>query len=250
MPVKRFVVDKIFEKEFDKIVVFKKSVTFHLGKDCDISVGDFIFFDNNDNYMGFCNPNNYTQDYLKENIEKRVLRLVHFTNVLNLENIKKYGLCSLEQLKKRGISYHNNDSHRMDGQEKGVCLTLSNENMYVLNAFIRNNPGTKYTTLYIKPNILFDLFSNQPKFRVYYNHNAAARYAKSSIFDIEVMFEESFNIKTYDSFIGDWVTSTFTRNNKAYYETTSSQAEIIIYDGIPVEYIYIDPEFKTCIKDI
>lgn len=250
MPVKRYAIEKIYEMESEKIAIFKKNITYHFEKDFDISVGDYLFFDNKERLIGVCKPNNYTQDYLKNNIQNRVLRLVHFTNELNLENIKKYGICSLEQLQKRGIKYNNNDPIRMDGKEQGVCLTVNNESMSLLNAYAYKYPNTKYITLYIKPTILFDLFANEPKFRVYYNHNAAATYAKSSIFDVEVMFEECFRIKTYNKYISDWDYSTFTRDNKDYYETTSSQAEIIIYDGIPVEYIYIDPDFTTCIKDM
>jgi hypothetical protein len=250
MPVSRFCVKSIHKTIFGYTKVdFDVDSSIHLRDDEEIHVGDYLFFDDDSNIIGHCTPSQFTGEHFKYNTENRVLRLVHFTDIRNIEFIREYGLFSKRILDEKGIEYFNNDELRMEGIYQGICVSVNYENHLLLNSFKRKYQQSKYVTLYIKPSILYDLFPTEPKFRVYFNHNAASSCVESSIIDIEIMFQERFNIKLYDRFTSDWVERTFIRGQSDEYKTTSSQAEVIIYDHIPPEYIYLDEKFTLSIKD-
>lgn len=251
MPFKKYSVESIHNKGYDyKIVVYNGSDAIHLDSDEQINIGDYLFFDDDNGYLGHCTPGQFTRTYFKKNTERRVLKLVHFTDINNLENIKKHGLCSKSHLNKNRIVYYSNDEQRMDGIVQGICLTVNYVNHFLLNSFKRKYRKKQYVVLYIHPNILYNLLPTEPIFRVYFNHNAASSYAKSSIIDIEIMFQERFDIKIYDYYSYDWVNKTYKRDNLNEYQTTSPQAEVVIYDRIPPEYIFLDEDLKISIKDM
>lgn len=253
MAIHRFVVSKIYNNipgcEGINIVVNKDNLSRRIPVSTNVELGDNLFFNSDNRYLGKCSIDQFTHAFFKANTSFRVRRLVHFTNSNNLRNIKRYGLLSIAELIRRNIPYHNNDDQRLDNYKDGICCTLENPNRRLISAYSYGRVDSEYEVLYINPAILYDLFPDIPKFRIYFDHNAAANQSSSSTFDIEIMFKESLRIETYNRQFNEYLPQYFDRVGKSVFQTTSPQAEVIIFDSIPPKYIFLDEEMTRSIKD-
>lgn len=174
-----------------------------------------------------------TVDYIKgdivDTIRKRgITKLIHFTSVDNLDSIKKLGILPREELINRQMTFDYNDEYRIDNNMDAICLSVSNPNRYLIQEFTHRYPDKKYVMLEIDPAILYEI-KNQgvPIKRIYYDYNAASRYAKKSLSDLNIMFKDSINKRHI----------VLNRENKKDYEPTSDQAEILFFGQIPFQYI-------------
>ena len=63
--------------------------------------------------------------------ERQIKRLVHFTDVWNSFFIGKYGILSIEELKKRNLRHIANDQYRLDNMPNFISLSITNINLYL-----------------------------------------------------------------------------------------------------------------------
>lgn len=162
--------------------------------------------------------------------ERGITRLIHFTSMDNIDSILKYGIMSVEDMKKSGVKYDFNDTDRLDYVLDGISLSIQNPNSRLLNKFKEKYPNKKFVILVLDPALLYEITDNSKTKlapRIYCDYNAAANVTKKNTENIEVMFPESFVNKTWKN----------TRFNKQDDEPTTEQAEILFRQTINPKYI-------------
>jgi hypothetical protein len=86
--------------------------------------------------------------------ERGVDELVHFTNILNLENIIRYGLLSRKEIETKGIRYYFNDSKRLENMSHAICLSISFPNYKMFSKYMR---AGKFLIISLDKSILWEL---------------------------------------------------------------------------------------------
>jgi hypothetical protein len=86
--------------------------------------------------------------------ERGVDELVHFTNILNLENIIRYGLLSRKEIETKGIRYYFNDKKRLENMSHAICLSISFPNYKMLYKYMRSE---KFLIISLDKSILWEL---------------------------------------------------------------------------------------------
>lgn len=160
--------------------------------------------------------------------ERKIKKLVHFTDVRNSSCIKKHGLLSIEELKKQNLKYFYNDEQRLDNLPNFISLSVTNINSFLLNAFSERNKRA-WIRFDIDPKVLFraDNF--------FFHTNAA-----SSIFPDN---KDNEQFSTPEAFLKMFELEVSTsrgyqrRKNHQINETTCAQAEILIKRRITRHYI-------------
>ena len=154
---------------------------------------------------------------------RNITKLVHFTDIRNIESILEHGILPPTRLQERSIDGHANDPMRFDKQLGGISVSVMKRNQYVLNRFHKRDPR-RWVEIEINPDIAVT------RNCLFYQSNASNRkfsdakeeYLKSSK-AFANMFAGTVNIKD----------RTYTRENKKEYEPTDEQAEIIVRWVIP-----------------
>lgn len=160
--------------------------------------------------------------------ERQIKKLVHFTDVWNSFFIGKYGILSIEELKKQNLKYFANDKERFDNMPNFISLSITNINSYLLKSFSQRNERT-WIRFDIDPNILlrcdnFFFYTNAASSLFPNNKDSeelSTAAAFSKMFDLEVPTSQGFA----------------RRANQNPNETTCPQAEILIKKRITSEYI-------------
>ena len=167
------------------------------------------------------------QEAIKDFLEKRnITHLVHFTSTQNIDSIKKHGLLSVQELNKRNIAFHSNDTSRYDNALDYISLSVTHPNDYVLKNYIETGRIDDVSLIYIDASILYKEISTH---RIYCDRNAAKSSCEkgSTLYCLQNMFG---NNKEYDR--------TFKNPN----ETTDRQAEILFNKKVDKKY------FKNIVK--
>lgn len=163
--------------------------------------------------------------HVKEEIKKRaralrITRLVHFTQSGNLPCISKHGLYSRRLLETKGIRFIPSDEGRFDGRLDWVSISISFPN-YKMFYSKRQNLQGEWAVLWIKPEVLWELDCT------FYYTNAAklniSRYQTEDRRSYEA-FVNMFGFKMHRGDIPDCY-------------TTDPQAEVMVRDHIPLEFI-------------
>ncbi|MDC0453768.1 DUF4433 domain-containing protein [Gammaproteobacteria bacterium] len=159
--------------------------------------------------------------------DRNIKKLIHFTDIRNIKNIRQNGLLSVNYLKKRNLDYFYNDSYRFDGY-KGICLSITNPNMHLIRSYSARNRNIKWAKIEIDPSILrsleclfFDTNAAFSKFKDYSKNDL------SNFSSLRGMFSEKVENKS----------GILERENKKSNETTCEQAEVIVKDYIPINKI-------------
>lgn len=154
--------------------------------------------------------------------ERKIEKLIHFTDHRNLESIKKYGLLPVERLKEKKIKYFFNDKDRLDNQLGGISLSVTKRNDHLLKAF-----NTREKRDWIEIEIDPEVASTRNCF--FYFTNAANAVFKNTTNEMLSSFE--YLELMFDEYITPHPNSprsiTYTRTHKNANETTDEQAEII-----------------------
>ena len=155
--------------------------------------------------------------------EQEIEYFVHFTNAKNLENIFKYGLLSVRDMKNKEIEFIHNDKERLDNKLGAICLSVSFPNYRMFSKY-RYSSECDWVVLLIAPKQILEL---NCKFCV---TNAASRKMRRRIsinpaFDFKNMFSENMLTKSRE----------MSRLPKNF--TTDPQAEILVMDSIPINAI-------------
>ena len=187
----------------------------------------------------------YENEKLRSNLTKEQLevfdllnnrginKLVHFTSIENLNNILKFGLLSIKQLRAKKILYRNLDDNRLDGELDYISFSITNIN----KAYKRKHVNKNLVIFYMDANLLWKILDANGNLqnRIYSNMNAASKYSLkgSSISDFENMFANRVENSKYNE------NERFTRIrelSRSSNETTDYQAEILFKESIPLNY--------------
>jgi ssDNA thymidine ADP-ribosyltransferase, DarT len=165
---------------------------------------------------------------IKQKVKERgIKRLVHITSTNNLENIFKHGLLPRTTLSEKGIMYYYFDKKRLDNCLDALCLSIQRPNYgYLTTCILNSKPGIDWVILVIRREILWK------KDCAFCIENAASNNVKRT----PVYLRKGINgfNKLFEDF-----PSRFTRKQLGLkrFETTHPQAEVLVFDRIPSQYI-------------
>ena len=150
---------------------------------------------------------------------------VHFTDIDNLESILRNGLCSRECLNELNESYYYNDEYRLDKCLNATCLSVTSPNYKMFYKLRCENPGVHWVVLAINAKKVLDL-------NCAFNKTNAANYEMSSIPIPKRMTVDAFENMFYER-------EDYSRERMGLddFEPTDPQAEVLVFDTIPTEYI-------------
>jgi len=160
--------------------------------------------------------------------DRQIKKLVHFTDVWNSFYIGKYGILSIEELKKLNLKYFANDQERLDNMPNFISLSVTNINSHLLKKFSLRNKRT-WIRFDIDPYVLLrhDNF--------FFHTNAASSLFPSNKDDEEFSTPEAFS-KMFDLEVPT-SRGHQKRRKQNPNETTCSQAEILVKGRITRDYI-------------
>ena len=118
--------------------------------------------------------------------DKEIPFLVHFTNLKNLESIFKSGLVPRNELEKLDFQAETNDSHRFDGHENSVSLSIAFPNCQMFYK-IRNESEDQYCILALSPELLI-------------HHDSA--FCKYNAADRAISSQDINQLKSPEAFLG------------------------------------------------
>jgi len=155
---------------------------------------------------------------------REIERLVHFTQLRNLESILDHGIVSRDELNASEIIHGwANDPLRLDGLPESVSCSISYMNRSLFRAF-QYRCNTYWAVIELDPSILW------MKDCAYCATNAASNRVKQYSVDhlkseraFDYMFEEQPYCRS--------------RDDLEAAETTDNQAEVLVFDRIDSSYI-------------
>lgn len=158
--------------------------------------------------------------------ERQIDRLYHFTQADNLKNIFRYGLLPRDELESRGIESSINDEYRFDDCLDAICTSIEFPNYKMFYKLRCENPDVDWAVLELNAEIVCD-------YQCAFNWTNAGDSASYSIpikkrmtqSAFENLFEDKDGYPTRDELnIPDWY-------------PTNPQAEVLVFDKIPISYI-------------
>lgn len=158
---------------------------------------------------------------IREQLNRRGIKsFVHFTRVKNLKSIIKYGICSIEYMDKHGITYIANDNQRLDRRTDSISLSVTFPNY--LNFFtFYNREKEDWCFILLDPQKVISLDC------AFFWTNAANRMCRNLLWEKQngrLAFEKMFDNNGRNPFLPACF-------------TTDPQAEIMVKDLIPADYI-------------
>ncbi len=164
-------------------------------------------------------------------------RLVHFTRMENLASIQAYGLLGRNSLAARGIEAAHNDTKRLDGFGDGVCLTIGVPNHKVFFRF-RCDYGGDWVVITLEPRVLWE------RSCLFCWTNAANGMVASTpertlqgVDALGKMFEND-RLRWRRKIQRGW--------------TTDPQAEVVVLNGVGIEYVenvFVQKTMKLEVRD-
>lgn len=158
--------------------------------------------------------------------EKGIKSLYHFTNVDNLDSISRHGLIPRSNLTLGNIPFHYNDEYRYDGCLNAVCMSIEFPNYKMFYSLRRRHPDYNWAVLKIDANVLVE-------FNCAYSWTNAADAATSGTSIEERKGKDAFLELFQDR---EGYPRRTTLDIPKYYPT-NPQAEVLVFDTIPIRYI-------------
>lgn len=158
--------------------------------------------------------------------DRQIDWLFHFTQADNLPNIMEYGIVPRSELECYNIDFLYNDNYRYDNCKNAVCTSIEFPNYKMFYTLRQKNPDVDWVVILLDADILLDFDC------AFCTTNAG----NSSMFNMSIeerkgneaflkLFEELPNGPTRKELeIKDWY-------------PTDPQAEVLVFDTIPVNYI-------------
>lgn len=158
--------------------------------------------------------------------DKQVPYLVHFTDILNLTSIMRHGILSVEDLKQRNIPFRSNDDMRLDGHESAISLSIAHPNEILFYRWRQLAPQRRWVVLLVEPSVLWE---KEVKFCGYnaadHRERKVGRWAHQGLASRRLMFADQPGLPSRkEQMLRD-------------YDPTNVQAEALVFDSIPPEYI-------------
>lgn len=158
-------------------------------------------------------------EIIKKIDERKIERFVHFTNVKNLDSILREGLLPVRQLRERGIEYTENDKDRLDNRLDASSLSVSAPNYKMFWHYRCMYPNDEWVVISYHAKLVADLNC------AYFAKNAASDSSS------DLVWKVSTRVKAFESMFKK------ERDGLYSYETTDPQAEVMVREIIPSEYI-------------
>ena len=161
--------------------------------------------------------------------EKQIEWLVHFTRAENLHNIFHHGLLPKSELIEEFINVVDNDKSRYDNCENAICTTIEfpNYRMFYPLRIDPENKDTKWVVFLLKAKVIYDLdcafCSTNAGNREMFNMSIEERKGKNAF--LKLFYELPNGPTRKDLNLDDWF-------------PTDPQAEVLVFDKIPLEYIH------------
>lgn len=150
--------------------------------------------------------------------------LFHFTRVENLPLILQHGLLPLDRLNRSGVPSARNDPYRIDGTS-GICLTIGFPNYKMFYPMRIANPDAKWAVLVIRADVLWQMDC------AFCRENAA----KAEVTAIPLHLRKG--LVAFDSMFDDYPGKPRSTLNIPDRYPTHPQAEVLVFDPIPPQYI-------------
>lgn len=163
------------------------------------------------------------EEYLNVLKSNKVSYFYHFTNIVNLKSILANGILSVQEMRKRNISFSCTDKDRNDNQLNCISLSLNTTNRSMLYAK-KNNINSEWIVFEINSVPIISKFYN----RIYY-----CKYNASSPSTIKILSDNGNYLRTINAF-----RNMFDENSQI-----NSQAEILLngfVDMCDVNRIYVE----------
>ncbi|MDE0428330.1 MAG: DarT ssDNA thymidine ADP-ribosyltransferase family protein [Caldilineaceae bacterium] len=175
------------------------------------------------------------REHRAEKIEKIVGNrgieiLCHFTRVENLSSILKWGLLGRSRLVEQRIPFERIDHSRQDGCPEAVCLTISFPNyrlFYSKRGIFYGSHGiddNQWVVLLFEAKLLWELDC------AFCKYNAAHGSVRG------LSLDSRREPESLASMFGDFPTHERPRNFPSHYPT-SPQAEVLVFDPVPISYL-------------
>ena len=165
-------------------------------------------------------------------LDRKIKKLIHFTDAENRNSIEKFGLLSRTDLDQKDIKYSYNDKKRWDGYLDGISISVTSRNEPLFTTFRLNAQEIKWIEISLNPNIIIDTDC------LFFDYNAASKKYKN--FTTEYLSSFSALEKMFSECIENNIGEKEKRKEKTPNETTSQQAEVIVLSKIgPSEIINI-----------
>lgn len=157
--------------------------------------------------------------------ERNVEWLFHFTRAENLPNIVKYGIMPRNYLELKDIEMIINDPYRYDGCENAICLTVEFPNYKMFYKLRMQNEEVKWAVVKLDAKLICDLEC------AFCNDNAGS----AKVYNIPI--NERKGEKAFERMF-DELPNGYTREelNIDSWFPTSPQAEILVFDIVPITY--------------
>lgn len=150
--------------------------------------------------------------------------LLHFTHISNLTGIMNKGLLSRERVDSLGEEIHINDEGRFDGRKNTISLSIAHPNDRMFYRY--RDKDEDWCIIALKRSILWSLDC------FFFKSNAAGG---------EISHLEDEELSTIDAFKGMYLERDDLDSRKEQclkpYDPTDKEAEVLVCDHIPSEYI-------------
>ena len=160
--------------------------------------------------------------------DRKIRKLVHFTNIDNLQNILKMGLLPRKILEEQNIDFVYSDENRLEGRKDCVCVSVEYPNTNMLY-YKQNRYGYRYVVLVLNARKI--LLNDLKKYYVYINaaSSRAIYWLRTDELTTLKYLKNMFSKKVQDS------KYTYEREDKdPIFIPTNPQAEILVNGVVDV----------------
>jgi hypothetical protein len=164
---------------------------------------------------------NTIQEYVAE---RGIAYLLHFTRLTNLGSILQHGLVRRGRLDGQNVTGVVNDQYRLDGTD-AVSVSIGFPNYKMFYRYRQENPQEDWVVVVINPSALWELPC------AFCVTNAAA--TRVSVIPIA----QRRGLAAFQAMYGDFDDKIRGNLNLNDYLPTNPQAEVLMLDGVPLEYI-------------
>ena len=158
--------------------------------------------------------------------ERQIDWLLHFTQAENLPNIFKYGLLPKTELIERNIAVYTNDQYRYDECENAICMSIEFPNYKMFYSLRKENPDIDWAVLLINASVLLDFDC------AFCTTNAGSAESYS------IPIEKRKGILAFQNLFDEYPGKpTRKEMNIKNWHPTNPQAEVLVFEKVPITYI-------------
>lgn len=183
-----------------------------------------LYQNNYDNILLYLNPTTLCtkMEIIEFILRRKIKKLIHFTNIQNLESILNNGILTRNILDEKNIVYKYTDEKRFDGRPDCTCLSIEYPNSKMLH-YKKYNSLNKYVMIVLDAESI--LSNNLKKYYVYINAaNSNAAYLLTS----DILTSPRYLKNMFLPSVSDTKYTYEREDTDPDFITTNPQAEILI----------------------